>query len=149
MLEFINRPEYKGKLRPSDITILAGKRKINLETNFRKHGGKVLNLQSEQVNDFMRVFKNQLAQNKKNNVIRFTGEQNDVESGESSSSQWSCSSPKSDTKANTAIKNFLLGMLNKVDFFIMGDICYMDLNQPNNKLKKQNSLPNEIIETDL
>ena len=83
-----------------------------------------------------------------NNVFKFSGEKNDEED-ELSSSQWSCSSPESETKVDKAVKNFLLGMLEKVDFFVMGDICYMGATAQNNKLKRQNSLPNEIIETDL
>ena len=41
-------------------------------------------------------------------------------------------------------------MLQKVDFFIMGEVCYMDPAKSNKtKLLKQNSLPSEIIEHDL
>ena len=40
-----------------------------------------------------------------------------------------------------------MGMLEKVDFFIMGDVCYMEADGI--KLKRKNSLPDEIIENDL
>ena len=44
MLEHVINPTYTGRLKASDVTVLAGKRLINMETEFRKYGGKILSL---------------------------------------------------------------------------------------------------------
>ena len=51
------------------MTVLTERRKAALEANFRKHGGKVLDLKSQQVVELMAVFRKQIENENNKNVF--------------------------------------------------------------------------------
>ena len=99
--------------------------------------------------ELMAVFKKQIEAEKNKNVFYRQESQNDVIEEES----WSDSSNSvlhaQRNDPDTVAKNFMLNMISKIDFFIMGELCYHNTGNKESNLKRCQSLPNEIIESDL
>ena len=47
LVQHIQSGRYRGSMKAHDVTVLTEKRKSMLEVNFRKYGGKVLDLKSQ------------------------------------------------------------------------------------------------------